>query len=159
MNIGEKIIEYRDKLNLNDTDLCKRLDISLDEYYQYIDGIKIPSDHLLKKMSSLFNVPYDELLQYVHKNKKNIIKSNLLKYIYNTIFIIIVIYVALICLPIVKVTALNVDDLFNIGTKSSFMTAVELLTRSNNLFGILSIFTAFANVVFIVFAKRHQDNL
>lgn len=74
-NFGNLLYELRDKANLTQDELAKKLGITNKAVSKWENGKAKPTTDILKKLSILFNIPIENLLQIKEaKNKKNITK-------------------------------------------------------------------------------------
>ena len=74
-NFGNLLYELRDKANLTQDELAKKLGITNKAVSKWENGKAKPTIDILKKLSILFNIPIENLLQIKEaKNKKNITK-------------------------------------------------------------------------------------
>lgn len=74
-NFGNLLYELRHKANLTQDELAKKLGITNKAVSKWENGKAKPTTDILKKLSILFNIPIENLLQIKEaKNKKNITK-------------------------------------------------------------------------------------
>ena len=74
-NFGNLLYELRNKANLTQDELAKKLGITNKAVSKWENGKAKPTTDILKKISILFNIPIENLLQIKEaENKKNIIK-------------------------------------------------------------------------------------
>ena len=74
-NFGNLLYELRNKANLTQDELAKKLGITNKAVSKWENGKAKPTTDILKKLSILFNIPIENLLQIKEvENKKNITK-------------------------------------------------------------------------------------
>lgn len=81
MNIGDKIFEYRKKLNLSQEDLAFKLDVSRQSISLWETNQSIPAIDKLKKLAEIFDITLDELCdnnksQLINDEEKPFLESN-----------------------------------------------------------------------------------
>lgn len=64
MTLGEKQSTLRKQANLTQADLAKKLNVSRQAVAKWENGVGLPDIDNLKKLSSIFNVKIDDLLNY-----------------------------------------------------------------------------------------------
>ena len=70
MTFAEKLSSLRKQANLTQSDLADKLNISRQAITKWENGYGLPDIDNIKKLSSLFNVCVDELLDYKIENIK-----------------------------------------------------------------------------------------
>ena len=74
-NLGNKIYELRKKKNLTQEDLAILLDISDKSVSKWENGSSKPTISNLKKLSNIFDISLDELIEIEEKDNKQVIKK------------------------------------------------------------------------------------
>ena len=64
MTFGEKLSSLRKQANLTQNDLAEKLNVSRQAITKWENGIGLPDLDNIKKLSSIFNVKIDDLLDY-----------------------------------------------------------------------------------------------
>ena len=64
MTFGKKLSSLRKQANLTQSDLADKLNISRQAITKWENGISLPDLDNIKKLSSIFNISIDELLDY-----------------------------------------------------------------------------------------------
>ena len=70
MTFGKKLSSLRKQANLTQTDLAEKLNVSRQAVTKWENGSGLPDLDNIKKISSIFNVSVDELLDYKIENIK-----------------------------------------------------------------------------------------
>jgi len=68
MTFGEKLLNLRKQANLTQNDLADKLNISRQAITKWERGVGLPDIDNIKKISSLFNISIDNLLDYKIEN-------------------------------------------------------------------------------------------
>lgn len=65
MNIGDALKEYRNRLNLSQAEIAKRMSVTQQTVAQYENNKRIPKADTLKKFASALEVPYKTLIEKI----------------------------------------------------------------------------------------------
>ena len=76
MDLGNRIREEREKLNLSQDELAKRMDISRQAISKWETGKSYPDVETILKLSDVFNLSLDELVKGDKEFRENLIRES-----------------------------------------------------------------------------------
>ena len=108
--IGDKIYKFRKKMNLSQEEFANSIGVTRQIVSKWESNQSIPMVDKLKKISDVYNIPYDELLSgtdYEFKNNKFNIKK------YGLLFIIMIVIQVVFILIVSTISGRNMKINYN----------------------------------------------